>query len=107
MTDLEQLSREAAKALPKEWRLSGMIHTPSGHWCVVDALTVDTEACAEIMVRVLWPQHICIEGCGTGGLFACAYDINGAAIDSTRCEDGDPLQAFRTAVLRALIEVKK
>ena len=59
-----------------------------------------TEACAEIMVRVLWPASIDITGDGEGQAAYCLptdIEANGAVF-----KEADPMLAFRVAVLRAL-----
>ncbi|CAB4199201.1 hypothetical protein UFOVP1326_27 [uncultured Caudovirales phage] len=95
MTDLEQLSRDAAKVLPE------MLHRALKN---PDRLAYDTEACAEIMVRVLWRLGISLEQ--TTGREGEHY-VEASAGTARVAIHGDPVQAFRTVVLRALIEVKK
>ena len=107
MTDLEQLSRDAAKVLPRhmwcrywvdgegqklvpgECRFEGWLHE-------------STEACAEIMVRVLWPAEVFLHTYKNSGVWMATPELKRIVTDTS-----DPMQAFRTAVLRALIEVKK
>ena len=95
MTDLEQLSREAAEILDEKARRAfgvteqGMI--AAGMCGSTQWLHESTEACASIMVRVLWPLGVMRE-----------------LIEAWFFDKGeDRMQAFRTAVLCALIEVKK
>jgi len=102
MTDLKQLSHDAAKVLPKEfldntdWGFHlypvscpmGVLRFKQGapYW-----LHKSTEACAEIYVRKLRGHTIKVS----------------AIMDTLIAAGVEEMQAFRTAVLRALIEVKK
>lgn len=101
MNELEELSREAAKVLPEELRCElGIRLDDGGAWRGTDGdgeryykpLAEHTEACTEIMVREL------------KGLWARVYALMLHLIEDDGIEE---MQAFRTAVLRALIEVKK
>lgn len=72
-----------------------------------------TEACTEIMVRVLWPNGVYVQGGQevSGGIESQCW-IDGPTKhhdpDDMECIssaiDADPMQSFRTAVLRALCE---
>ncbi len=119
MTDLEQLSRDAAKVLgyPFKGDFWMLMPTADTTFCGrVDRFTQgfcwlheSTEACAEIMVRVLWPEgaHVCGNSLSVWHVKwhgANSFVKNHQTFASLDC---DPMQAFRTAVLRALIEVKK
>ena len=104
--ELQELSRRAAQlishdALPKgcflltgawpnEYEKDGRISE-----CIY--LHESTEACAEIMVRVLWLKGITLHTY-LGGVWATMPELK-------RFEDlnPDPTQAFRTAVLRAVV----
>lgn len=112
MTDLEQLSRDAAKVLkgsevfPYQWingpdgERTGALYKWRDVW-----LHESTEACAEIMVRVLWPAAVYVDGNPATNYAWChSHNQHSILVDA---HDADPMQAFRTAVLRALIEVKK
>lgn len=61
-----------------------------------------TEACAEIMVRVLWPNEICING-GLREAWANRNDLDDYRL--VYVENDNPMQAFRTVVCLAAIEV--
>lgn len=115
-TELQVLSREAAGCLPKDqafmlifWGLC------KGHFNGVRSLWLheSTEACTEIMVRVLWPADQTIHGYKSVDCYTVRAIIDPSA------EDGEPLHveasyayerdcmlAFRVAVLRALIALK-
>ena len=124
MDDLQALSRRAAACLPDDLcvalRITKSLNdgiAPESSWVSVGtrAVTVghgylgrvwlheSTEACTEIMVRVLWPNHWDINGYYFG-----PAETHGAAIwpacDSSVVvtNDGDPMLAYRVAVLRAL-----
>lgn len=123
MTDLEQLSRDAAKVLftsaptilSGEWDESkiepdGLHYERNGKLFYGKVATLwlheSTEACAEIMVKVLLPKGIQVYGTESGDCGLCkghGFGVYAQAIFN----NADPMQAFRTAVLRALIEVKK
>lgn len=94
MTDLEQLSRDAAKVLTSRERIEFYVSKEGyqGSQNIVRRwLHESTEACAEIYVRKLR-----------------GHTIKVSAIMDTLIAGGvEEMQAFRTAVLRALIEVKK
>lgn len=124
MTDLEQLSREAAKVLHTEktefsWqhyshtseRYIGKIVLPRHKWdgCLM-WLHESTEACAEIMVRVLMPERVDLDWIAAGEIYASRrpdYQGTHPSIIIAKVREADEMQVFRTAVLRALIEVKK
>ena len=123
--ELEALSREAAGCLPWEfWQTvePGDTYYPrhddaqpvfEGYWpCENDRadwqvwLHEDTQACTEIMVRVLGDADISIDTSvkGSMALLQQAYDeeIFVPFIPA----DGDPMLAYRVAVLRALVALK-
>ena len=122
MTDLEQLSRDAAKVLHTEktefsWqhyshtseRYIGKIVLPRHKWdgCLM-WLHESTEACADIMVLVLWPKGVWLDYANASGRNPSIVLMPIDALDEFyKDNNNDPMQAFRTAVLRALIEVKK
>lgn len=109
MNELQELSREAARKLPEGLQLddlylcydgesAGMIALEDGSfWWLHES----TEACAEIMVRVLWPAGKYVCGDKSGSAYV------GVLLSDERLRDGvdddDPMQAFRTAVLRAVV----
>lgn len=106
---LEALSREAAGCLPGNifdvWPIfdeeeRGIIYTNEGaRW-----LHESTEACAEIMVRVLWPADTDITGGRTTkGIWGAGW--SGIKAGEFVYEE-DPMLAYRVAVLRALIALK-
>ena len=114
MNELQELSRDAARKLPDGFQLddlyicydgesAGMIALEDGSfWWLHES----TEACAEIMVRVLWPKEIYLQGYVSDG-----ETLVGMFNDNQKTEEGcfgtesdtDPTQAFRTAVLRAVV----
>lgn len=132
---LQELSREAAGCLPPPpWnfellslyrhdtkyatitgtktRSAGMVsQTGSGD---IFWLHESTEACTEIMVRVLWPADQTVHGFkSAGGTYTaraiCDPSNEGDANDtigSSYANEKDPMLAFRVAVLRALIALK-
>lgn len=91
-----QLSFELLRATPSA-PYSGAIWNHRAVW-----LHESTEACAEIMVQVLWPENVTVVSLGNG----CAPCNGSGWIDAAnKTESADPMQAFRTAVLLALVEV--
>jgi hypothetical protein len=110
MTDLEQLSRDAAGCLPEELQITGELPGTANErvrpWR--DAwLHESTEACAEIMVRVLWPKRIVVGGYQET-VKAIQYSDDGQPFVLV-CEliEGDPVRALRTVTLRALVAMKR
>jgi hypothetical protein len=139
--ELQELSRLAAGCLPKKWYPTYRDQTHLGI-CGTRTVLVEkwagwrnerqlvwlyesTEACTEIMVRVLWDSGVHIEGCAGG---CCAYENQIFIVGSkekqlakftfaddnhqmdcyasdAKCNN-DPMLAFRVAVLRALIALK-
>lgn len=101
LQELQQLSREAARKLPEgvciEWR-NGVVTEGSVFGTGIKEywLHESTEACVEIMVRVLWPKGWSVKEDLYG---ACAIHWE----ESIVVKDTDPMQAFRTAVLRAVV----
>lgn len=117
--ELEALSREAAGCLPEDWRFAawdrlgtpGLIESKdntldrSGNEYYPQCwLHESTEACAEIMVRVLWPANYCPIG-----------NMQGCWIEAIGMQQGapnwyhygmNPMLAYRVAVLTALIALK-
>ena len=109
--ELEDLSRAAAAKLPPEFAAhlwpSCVNDEPSGIWTngTYDDMWLheSTEACAEIMVRVLWPKGWLPVGHEIG-----CYVLNegflptGIAVRYKEIEGG-PMLVFRVAVLRAVV----
>ena len=87
--ELQQLSRDAARKLPKEWfdNTGEGIRAPYHNYIVVKQLAFNTEACCEIFVRHL------------KGDWMYVYALMSRLI----AEGVDEMQAFRTAVLRAVV----
>jgi len=120
---LQELSRRAAGCLPKEWRLasSGLpffvcyeAGMPDGavNGYVSDHcrnprkwLHESTEACSEIMVRVLWAKNVVIGG----SVYPANVVVWGTTppMFVTKEQIPDPMLAFRVAVLRALIALSE
>lgn len=96
MTDLQELSREAARKLPKEWDAL-VVECGKAVW-----LHESTEACTEIMVRVLWPKQwfVGLAPSGTVQAFQDSCDGDFRVVENY---EPDAMQAFRTAVLRAVV----
>lgn len=110
MTDLEQLSRDAAKVLTQKFEFKALEFNASIGcvWSRYDEpgipLHESTEACAEIYIRELMPLGVyLIQSSGT----IVAWNSEGTIELAMVALLPDEMQAFRTAVLRALIEVKK
>lgn len=118
--ELEELSREAAGKLPDSIRLVGGRVLQNGGffwWDGIDAATADkmdilthkvwlhesTEACTEIMVRVLWPRVVIVPH--NGNMVAVDYDNHRKYI-ADNANIIDPMLAYRVAVLRALVAGK-
>lgn len=118
--ELEALSIAAAAKLPAEWERCADSHggpalvalpdKPTGmdwnDWHRTNRLAWNTEACAEIAVRILANVHEChYEACGVDNRAGCwYYDISGADIDASETEDqGDLMQTWRVSTLRALV----
>lgn len=115
-TELQGLSMQAAGCLPElfqgpDWELCTEAPIHDGRDGRVARsyrkpiwLHESTEACAEIMVRVLWPKNVYLhgsDGCAVyQGIPSRAYGSNFILFD------GDPMLAFRVAVLKALIALK-
>lgn len=109
--ELQDLSRKAAKLLPKD-ELS---------CCWVDGINQDlynyddkrriewlhesTEACAEIMVRVLWPKGAFVRPEFPHRWYLNFRNPQQWSVVDKAAISADPVQAFRTAVLLALCEV--
>lgn len=119
--ELQALSRKAALRLPADWiRPPGAgeatIQCPSGEWCGMSHLYNSTSICAEIMVRVLWNS-----GADSLEIFGSHLDYGGVqCIVQSRYGERlgkkifmpldvikDPMLAFRVAVLKALVALKK
>ena len=113
--ELMELSRQAAGCLPEdvrdslrcenEYRALGV----TGYWeCFREGYDISwnfwlhesTEACTEIMVRVLLKEHATLE------LNCHGKDIWFRGRPSASDYRDDPMLAFRVAVLRALIALK-
>jgi len=119
--ELQELSRRAARKLPKNWNgaFGVLWQHHSAHSCgkyvphgvperqQLDAakwLHESTEACTEIMVRVLWNEEVDIKGgeCAMPGSGYVAWSEQ-RSDELTREEYfDDPMLAYRVAVLRAL-----
>ena len=104
--EMQALSRKAAGKLPFVLGIGPFAYAPtlsSGplpegeQW-----LHESTEACAEIMVQVLWRRGISIGGSSNG--FAMAWGTYPPLVETL---GNDPMQAFRIAVLRAVCEREK
>ena len=132
-TELEDLSRRAAACLPKEvdfsfgeLEVSGLPGKLTGRYLgeMLDCWLVDsTEACTEIMVRVLWDQedktlditgsHLRYDGpAGPYSGMQCVISSRyaqrrGDGIFQPCDVQNDPMLAFRIAVLRALLALKE
>ena len=108
--ELQDLSRRAAACLSNPLQ---EYETWAGgyHFGYVDGINrriwlyESTEACCEIMVRVLWPASVHIDG-----------EFNHARINGEKgCggrllffkDFGDPMLAYRVAVLKALCALKE
>jgi len=112
MTSLESLSREAAKVLPEDfaWKKSCVIsdgeilYGTRSCW-----LHESTEACTEIMVRVLWPAGWRVIGSKDWAEANHGPSMVMGAWNVQRFDahNNDPMRAFRVAVLSALIALKK
>jgi len=116
--ELEALSREAAKALPKNWRGNfGVLwqynsehsagkFVPHGvpeeyEFGLAKWLYESTEACTEILVRVLLPAEWMLVGENkAGGDPYCLVNPKYAPVDF---EGDDPMCAFCVACLQALV----
>ncbi len=108
--ELQDLSRKAAKLLPITSPAftfeysngkTGRVYTAGRHiW-----LHESTEACAEIMVKVLLPKNIWLEYTEVLGREPAMLVMPVEAIEPVYYKRSDPMQAFRTAVLLALCEV--
>lgn len=102
-TELQELSRQAAGCLPENMVAALDFNTgsgnPSGHWYGV-WLHEHTEACCEVMVRVLLNERHTLE-MNTHG-----KDIWFRGRPSAADFRSDPMLAFRVAVLRALVALK-
>ena len=107
MNELQQLSREAARKLPEgltrfqkpEAGKANYYHG-DGDWTTGVWLHESTEACAEIMVLVLWEQQV---GLGPSWENAVRAFFFGSGKEILIAFADDPMQAFRTAVLRAVV----
>ena len=101
MSELEELSRAAARKLPNEW---DALVAECGK---VVWLHESTAACAQIMVRVLWPKCIYVMHAGMAkqvlAMKLMANSPDELIAFSERDYISDPMQAFRTAVLRAVV----
>jgi hypothetical protein len=117
MNELEELSREAAKVLLRDHldlcrehliRRDGVAGGLASEPIIY--LAESTEACAEIYVRVLMPLRVDLDWIAAGEIYASrrpGYKGTHPSIIIAKVRDANKMQAFRTAVLRALIEVKK
>jgi hypothetical protein len=114
--NLEQLSREAAGCLPykfynDEWvvmripEMEGRIDSLLRGFCW---LHESTEACTEIMVRVLWPAGWRVIGSKdlAEAHYPPAMVVGAWNIQRFEEYNNDPMLAFRVAVLLALICLK-
>lgn len=110
--ELQNLSRKAAKLLSddllqKFGLYKGMVDNGNSTALPI-WLHESTEACAEIMVRVLWPKSVYIMHAGMAKQ-VIALQLRAVEPDTPivfgQLGYDDPMQAFRTAVLLALCEV--
>ena len=103
MTDLQELSREAARRLPDGMFAYEVIDGQrTGRIWLDDSwtwLSGATAALAEIMVRVLWPAEIEIRAYDT---LMAPIGRRMSAVEPVEI-GSDPMQAFSTTVLRAAI----
>ena len=88
--ELQELSRQAVKMLPEEITRKFNIAMTGRIACSDGWLHESTEACAEIMVKVLWPAGYMRE------LIEAWFFL----------KDEGKMRAFRVCVLRALIALK-
>lgn len=117
--ELEALSRQAAGCLPEDFfpeehrlhmhpkgKPPGMVWIGDEGW---RWLHKSTEACCEVMVRVLWVVSIDIKGspasAGSPAKSIAWVEWDGGDYIPDIWED-DPMLAYRVAVLRALIALK-
>lgn len=102
---LETLSRDAARVLPADFKVRNYIlgacqgRAPVQQIGPAPWLHESTEACAEIMVRVLLATGKFVLG-EQGFLYYGEKDMQQISFENY---GADPLQAFRTAVLQAVI----
>ena len=113
--ELMELSRQAAGCLPEDanwpwfahcgddWR-DGRIIEDKGEGRVM-WLHESTEACTEIMVRVLWPAGAVLSEGKRVKTDHVVIAFRGQT-EITWASNADPMLAFRVAVLRALIALK-
>lgn len=106
-TELQGLSREAAGCLLELAAGSDFDSSidTGGHVTLEVGecwLHESTEACTEIMVRVLWAAEVDL----TGGPMPNGQWGAGCTGTEDFSYDSDPMLAFRIAVLRALIALK-
>ena len=103
--ELMELSRQAAGCLPEDFAFSDgskYVHGFAGQEAFYNYVWLheSTEACTEIMVRVLLKEHATLE------LNCHGKDIWFRGRPSASDYRDDPMLAFRVAVLRALIALK-
>ena len=99
MTDLQELSREAARKLPKKWHdPTGLITTPDGLIVDADELASNTSACTEIAVHFGIDIYFSIVRQSV-----CTVAPRTRAQEVTFKDAGSKIQAFRTAVIRAVV----
>lgn len=109
--ELQDLSRAAASKLERCADSHGgpeLLVFPSGELVAADKLAFDTEACAEIAVRILAAEYLHYEVCGIDDRAGCYYwDASADGIgsfDASETEDqGDLIMTWRVSTLRALV----
>lgn len=120
-TELQGLSMAAAECLLEGLFYAGASWLEGFQWIQgprdtggKEWLHESTEACTEIMVRVLWPAEQTVHGFkSAGGTYTARAifdptneeDANDT-IGSSYANESDPMLAYRVAVLRALIALK-
>lgn len=112
--ELRELSRRAVRLMPgwiatgyykdgegQRWRLENGGFAGFEKW-----LHTDTEACTEIMVRVLMPQRVDLDWVTEGTILASQRPDQRGTKPSRILVSGDhfndPMLAYRVAVLKAL-----
>ena len=116
-SELEELSRRAAGCLPKDFGVGPFAFEPEREDEIPDGalwLHESTEACTEIMVRVLWKWGCVVNGddnTAEGGAPDHAAWVWGSQWPymeaQTEYSCSDPMLAYRVAVLRALCALKE
>ena len=111
--ELQDLSRRAAACLSNPLQ---EYETWAGgyHFGYVDGINrriwlyESTEACCEIMVRVLWGCGCCISGSPHGAWSVYPGAPNQGLLSEINSQHGnDPMLAYRVAVLKALCALKE